>query len=305
MNGPAVPQRPQVRRRLRNDDEGVASAIAAILIIAALGLFILSFNVFWVPIYIENSEAGTSQAVQTSLLLWAADAEALSAQGSTGQPYSVSMPLGSTGIPYLGAGQTTGIIAINESPSAQVFLGASTTPAATAYGSLEVQTQTTRFPPQTFQYVLGGLEIDQGQSAWVNLRTMLTVQHVAPSAGNNVTLTFSAINITGGPSSAGTNGAAAVQGTLTSLVESRQAGGNVHLKITGVGGAAWRVALNRTLEAAGLTVEPWGDGVACTSSVHNFCYTPSVNTGTAVDVWVLRVQPWETHVGTVQTIIRT
>jgi hypothetical protein len=303
---------PRLRRLGRRDDQGVATAVGTILILSALGLFVVYFNTFWVPTYVENGEASYAANLQTALLQWADKGEALVGLGATNEPFSSSMGLGNAGLPVLGSGASSGTVSTNSVPYFAIFSGTNATPLASASGALSIQTNTGQFPAQNLQYAGGGFEVIQGPSAWVNPRGMLSIARSSSIGGNNLTLSFNSMGIGTGYSTITSNGAVTIQGALASLATGSGPGGAVHLQITGVPAPAWRAGFNRTFQSTGLSVDSWkpvsgpgGGATACVSSVNNLCYDGNQNSPTTVDLWVLHVQPWSYRVGTAQVQFQT
>ncbi|GEM_PF-5830452 len=271
--------------RRRPDDSAAAGVVAGIIMLGAIVAFLAYMNATWVPAWVESKESNHAMDVSDALATWATDAEDHVARAQTGSKWTVPAPLGVSGLPILGTGSSSGEVSVATTPTLNVSQGS--LPLVLAGGGVALSTHTLRYPNQTYSYALGAIQVAQPDGAWVDLRSMIAVSR---AASGRVSLALQTMNLTGAPQQAGGNGNAAVSGTLASVSNRSFSAGNVTLQVAGVQAGAWRAALNRTLNAAGLRGEPLpkADCQAFVST-KSFCYTAANNTATSVEIVLYNV----------------
>jgi hypothetical protein len=264
-----------------DDDRAAAGVVAGIIMLGAIVAFLAYMNAAWVPAWVESKEANHAADVSDALATWATDAEDHVARAQTGSKWTVPVPLGVSGLPFLGTGASSGELSVAGAPTLNVSQGS--LPVVVAGGGVAMTTHTLRYPSQTTTYALGAMEVAQSDGAWVDLRSMLSVTR---ATSGRVGLALQTMDLTGAPQEAGGNGNAVVSGTLTAASNQTHAdGGNLTIQVGGVHAGAWRAALNRTLLAAGLRGEPaFQADCQAIASTKSYCYTAANNTATQVEL---------------------
>jgi hypothetical protein len=276
--------------------------VAAIIMLGAIVAFLVYMNATWVPAWVESKESSHAADVGDAMATWAIDAEDHAARDQVGSRWSVTAPLGVSGLPMLGTGASSGEISLATTPTLNV--SQRSLPVLLAGGGVSLTTHTLRYPNQTITYALGALQVDQSDGSWVDLRSLVSASR---AASGTISLAIQAANVTGGPQQAGGNGNALVAGTLTGVTNQTHAAGNVTIQAQGVDAGAWRAALNRTLVASGLR----GEGAFradCQGfvSAKDFCYTAGNNTASQVEVVLYNVgSGWTTQVAAFATEVRS
>lgn len=272
-------------RLRRDDDSAAAGVVAGIIMLGAVVAFLAYMNATWVPAWVEGKESNHAQDVSDAVATWAVDAEDHVARGQTGTKWSVSVPLGVSGLPILGTGSSSGELAVVSAPALNVSQGS--LPLVLASGGLALSTHTLHYPNQTYAYELGALQVSQSDGAWVDLRSLLSVSR---AASGKVSLGIQTLNLTNAPQEAGGNGNVAVSGTLASTSSRTFGAGNVTIQVSGVQAGAWRAAFNRTLASAGLRGEP-SFQADCQSFVSSksYCYTAGNNTASVAELVLYNV----------------
>lgn len=267
-------------RTRRDDDTAAAGVVAGIIMLGAVVAFLAYMNVAWVPAWVESKESSHASDVSNAVSTWAIDAEDHVSRAQTGSKWSVAMPLGVTGLPFLGTGGSSGELSVTTTPTLNVSQGS--LPLVLASGGVAMTTHTQRYPNQTYTYELGAVQVAQPDGAWVDLRSMLSVSR---ASNGRISLALQTLNLTGAPQQTGGNGNALVAGTLLSASNLTHGAGNVTLQMDGVEAGAWRAALNRTMLAAGLRGEPaFQPDCQSFTSARSYCYTSGNNTATRVEL---------------------
>jgi hypothetical protein len=293
-------------RLSRSDDRAAAGVVGGIIMLGAIVAFLAYVNVAWVPAWVESKESIHASGLSDAMATWATDAEDHVSRAQTGRSWSVSFPLGVSGLPILGTGSSSGELSVIDAPRLNVTRGG--VPLVVANGGVAMSTHTQRFPNQTYLYALGAMEIGQSDGAWVDLRSLLTVSR---TSGGEVALAIQAVNLSGAQQVSG-NGEAAIGGTLATAATNATPsdashGGSVTIQVQNVQAGAWRAALNRTFAGAGLrgvaTPQPECLGLVTTQA---YCYKAGNNTATQVELVLYDVVGnWEGQVAAVTVDLRS
>lgn len=288
----------RLRRRFRPDDRAAAGTVAGLIMLGAIVAFLAYMNATWVPAWTESKESNHANDVADAMQTWATDAEDHVARSQTGRSWSVPFGLGVGGLLILGTGASSGELAVASGPTLTLMQGA--TLVAYAQGGVAMTTHTLRFPNQTITYGLGALQIAQSDGAWVDLRSMLSVNR---TTSGKLDLTVQLVNLSASAQQAGGNGQALATGKVTSIATATGSAGSIVLNVTGVQGGAWRAALNRTLTANGLAGET---AASCAASTKDYCYATGDNTASAVSLTLLNVKSgWSAQTALLAAEIRT
>lgn len=153
------------RSALPTEDSAVVQVVSFGLIAAALVIFLAVFNATWVPVWVANLESGHSDELREAMTDWADTAEDFIARGTTDRSFSRVLPVGTEGLPVLGAGASGGTVNVQSAASLEIYDATGGSPDHVASGSVSATTDPTRFPAQTFRYALGALEVEQGEGA--------------------------------------------------------------------------------------------------------------------------------------------
>lgn len=292
-------------RRLDKDDRAVAGVVAGILMLGGIVAFLAYMNVAWMPKWIESKESSYSATLNTGMSGWADLAESQVARNQTSRSFSSTFALGLRGIPLLGTGSSTGTLGVLDGPTLNVSVGS--LPILTAGGSLALTTHTMQFPNQTLRYTLGAMEVVQSDGAWVDLRNLVNVQRTVQG---RLSLVLQAVNITSQAQQVGGSGEASAIGVLVNVTTATDASPSpmrVTLIANGVEAGAWRAALNRTLNAGGLTGVRQDCSAAIASGVH-YCYPSQAanNTATRAEIVFLDVETgWTRQAAKVAVTVAT
>jgi hypothetical protein len=274
------------------------NVLGAILVIAGIVAFMTVFNLNFVPAWAGDWEAGHSDELRDAMTAWADTAEDHIARELNNRTFSRNIPAGTSGMPILGAGASSGNVRVETTPTVTVFNGATTV--FTANGALSTTTGTTHFPSQTFRYVLGAFEVNQSLSSYVDIRSLITAQR---SGAGRLAVTVSIPSIGGGSQDVASGGTTQVVATVSGVATTTQATGDIRLLIDNVAAYSWRAAFNRTFGAANLTGENNATGVAC---AQHFCYVNGAsNDVDTVDLYVMSAATgWTAVTGTVRVEVR-
>ncbi|MGQ0536296.1 MAG: hypothetical protein ACT4PT_09510 [Methanobacteriota archaeon] len=280
------------------DERGVAVVVGAILIASTLTALLILVRISWVPVWVEEKEAGHSDVLRQALSDWGATAESHVARDLAGRSFAADFPVGSDGVPIFGGGKTAGRVSVIPGPSLTVFRDA--TPVGSASGALEVVLPYTEYSGQTYRYSLGVLEVSQSGGAWADLRSLLTVER-APNGTRTVAI--QTISVTGSQVSATSPDSVNVAATLRDASSTAQTAGNARIVATNVSAGAWRAGLNRTLGATGLSGEVAAD---CAVSAKDWCFTAGTNDGDTMDVTIRNAaNGWTVSQGTIRVTVGT
>lgn len=284
-------------RSRQDQDEAVAGIVAAILLTATFVGFLAAVNLNWIPAWVTNAEAAHSAELREDMGDWATAAEDHVARGLLQRAFSRSLSVGQDGLAVFGAGKSQGTLAVE--PGLTLTVRHDGNVVATASGALTAATGSTRFPAQSFRYTLGGLEADQGDARFVDLRNLFTAQR---TSGGALAVTVQAVSITGPAQSVGGDDVTAV-GTLVANSTQTRGPGTVRLVIEGAGAAAWRGSAERVLGAAALSGE---SAANCAASTKNYCLDAATNDADTMDLWLLNVADgWTLTTGSVRAEVRT
>lgn len=285
-------------RAPRRGDEGVAGIVTAVLVLAIFVGFLATVTLTWVPTWVEGAEASHSDRLRAGFSSWADSAEAHVARDLQNRTFIQTLPVGFQGLPVLGAGASTGRVSVAQAPTLTVSQGAVTV--MTASGAFSAGTGHTRFPAQSFRYVLGALEHQQFDDTWVDLRALLTAQRVG---GGKISLTVQAVSVEAPAQESSSGGQVQVLTTLLDSQSSSRSGGTVRVLADGVAGGAWRAAVDRVLGASGLSGESLSD---CSTSTKHYCFDSDTNDADTVDLSFLNVADgWTAVSGSVRVEVRT
>lgn len=276
------------RRALAADDRAAAGVVAGVLMLGGIVAFLAYMNVEWVPRWVQGKEATYSAGINTQMGNFADLAESQIARNQTSRSFSGTFLLGVRGIPILGAGASSGSLAVVDGPVLNVSVGS--LPVVTAGGSLALSTHTTQYPNQTYRYTLGAMETTQSDGTWVDLRNLLQVQRTTTG---RLSLVVQLVNITSGAQEVGGSGEAQAIGVVTNVSTSTDASASsmrVTLLASGVQGGAWRAALNRTLANGGLA-GVYQDCTAAIAAGTHYCFPIAAanNSATRAEVVLLDV----------------
>lgn len=285
----------------RADDDAVVTVVATSLLVAAVVIFVAVFNATFVPVWVADAEAAHAADLRSGMHAWADTAEDHAARDLVGRTFSRTLPVGDEGLPVVGFGATSGLVALDDAPLLEVYDATGGSPDAVASGALSATTAPTRYPAQTYRYALGVLEVAQSEGAWADLRNTLSVER---AAGGRLDVAVQAMTLDGAPQEVGSNAEVVVEAevgdgeTLT--------GGQtdwLRVRATGIEAGAWRAAVERTLGAEGLAKD--ADGLGCTTSADDYCFDAATNTATTMDLYLRDVKAgWTVTEGNVDVKVR-
>ena len=225
-------------RGVRYEEDGVASAVGAILAILIF-IFLLSlFVTSYVPAEMTSYEEQYSSALTNEIMQFSSSMNLLSLNYQQGETMSVTFDLQSGYVPLFSS-PTTGELSLSASSngSAGYIAISNSRSTVTAGGVLTVLTNNRYFVDEALIYELSNTYYEQyGSSPLINSTLAFNLLQINPPTNGSINLSMNLVNMMGGPLSISSQSPFSLTTTALSK-ETYQLNGNITLTYSSIIGS--------------------------------------------------------------------
>jgi hypothetical protein len=189
----AIVKKAFMKNNIRNSDEAVVGIVITVLLIGLIMAVIVMLNTVYVPQWLEESEAAHMEEVsnQFTQLKYALDIQSMVNDSTV---VTTSVKLGTRELPFFNSGRTFGSLEIDDdSFNITIERWNDTVPITIVVDSIRFSSGNSHFINQQYIYEAGSLILAQDDANVVYGKPSLFVN----GFGNNSTITFSIVNISG------------------------------------------------------------------------------------------------------------